>query len=433
MSQATFSLTYAGGIREGFDAEAVKAKVIEVLRLDPAQGERMFSGRPVVLRNGLGEDDALRYCARLNALGMSVALRADRDTSSPATDSAVADGGATATPSVPGDATEDMGERLLPFEFRGDGAEFFRIWIVNILLSIVTLGIYSAWAKVRTLRYFYGNTRLDGSSFEYHGDPVKILKGRLIAFALLLFYGFAGEISVWLGLFALAVLLLAMPWIVRSGLRFRNHNSSWRGVRFGFDGTLADAYKAWLMWGLFGVLSLGLLMPFAFFMQLRYSVEGGRFGTTRFLFDGTVRPVYMIFLAAAGCLFAGGLLFGFVGVFTPSLAFLFLALGYLSAYVVFRVWITNYRFEHSRLGVHRFEADYAFQSYGRLMLVNTLGVILTLGLFYPWAKVRSARYAAEHIRVIADGSLDQFIATQQTEVDATGGGVGELFDFDLGF
>ena len=57
----------------------------------------------------------------------------------------------------------------LPFEFRGNGGEYFRIWIVNLLLTIVTLGIYSAWAKVRRLRYFYGNTFLDGQSFDTTG------------------------------------------------------------------------------------------------------------------------------------------------------------------------------------------------------------------------------------------------------------------------
>jgi hypothetical protein len=33
--------------------------------------------------------------------------------------------------------------------FTGSGAEYFGIWIVNLLLTILTLGIYSAWAKVR--------------------------------------------------------------------------------------------------------------------------------------------------------------------------------------------------------------------------------------------------------------------------------------------
>src|SRR5213595_3667807 len=76
--------------------------------------------------------------------------------------------------------------RPLRFEFIGSGSEYFRIWIVNTLLTIVTLGIYSAWAKVRTMQYFYRNTRLDGASFDYHGRASAILKGRAIVFVLAL-------------------------------------------------------------------------------------------------------------------------------------------------------------------------------------------------------------------------------------------------------
>jgi uncharacterized membrane protein YjgN (DUF898 family) len=72
----------------------------------------------------------------------------------------------------------------VPFRFSGSGSEYFRIWIVNVVLSIVTLGIYSAWAKVRRKQYFYGSTRIQGASFEYLADPVKILKGRLIVVGL---------------------------------------------------------------------------------------------------------------------------------------------------------------------------------------------------------------------------------------------------------
>ena len=79
----------------------------------------------------------------------------------------------------------------LQFEFTGNAVEFFKIWIVNICLTIVTLGIYSAWAKVRTNKYFYGNTVLAGSSFEYLANPITILKGRLIAFALFVVYSVA--------------------------------------------------------------------------------------------------------------------------------------------------------------------------------------------------------------------------------------------------
>ncbi|MGU7802487.1 DUF898 family protein, partial [Escherichia coli] len=74
------------------------------------------------------------------------------------------------------------------FTFSGRGSEYFRIWIVNLLLSIVTLGIYSAWAKVRRLRYFYDNTSVAGASFDYHGNPVAILKGRILAVVLIVVY-----------------------------------------------------------------------------------------------------------------------------------------------------------------------------------------------------------------------------------------------------
>ena len=70
------------------------------------------------------------------------------------------------------------------FEFKGNASEYFRIWIVNIALTILTLGIYSAWAKVRTNRYMYANTYLNGSNFEYNADPVRILIGRIIVVTL---------------------------------------------------------------------------------------------------------------------------------------------------------------------------------------------------------------------------------------------------------
>ncbi len=75
-----------------------------------------------------------------------------------------------------------------PLHFNGNGAEYFGIWIVNLLLTIVTLGIYSAWAKVRRLQYFYRHTELAGSSFDFHGSPIRILIGRLIALAMLIAY-----------------------------------------------------------------------------------------------------------------------------------------------------------------------------------------------------------------------------------------------------
>ncbi len=74
--------------------------------------------------------------------------------------------------------------RIHHFQFHGSASEYFGIWIVNILLMIVTFGLYAPWAKVRRLRYFYGNTELIKRRFDFTGIPHKILLGRLIAIGI---------------------------------------------------------------------------------------------------------------------------------------------------------------------------------------------------------------------------------------------------------
>jgi uncharacterized membrane protein YjgN (DUF898 family) len=82
----------------------------------------------------------------------------------------------------------------------GSGLEYFAIWIVNLLLSIITLGIYSAWAKVRREQYFHRNTLLDDHPFEYTGDPLRILLGRVLALVVIGVGSALQEMSVELAL-----------------------------------------------------------------------------------------------------------------------------------------------------------------------------------------------------------------------------------------
>jgi uncharacterized protein DUF898 len=96
--------------------------------------------------------------------------------------------------------------RYEPFRFTGTGGEYFRIWIVNVMLSVVTLGIYSAWAKVRRLQYFYRHTRISSTSFDYHGKPLALLKGRILASCLFGGYYAASAISPAAGVVAFAML-----------------------------------------------------------------------------------------------------------------------------------------------------------------------------------------------------------------------------------
>jgi len=134
--------------------------------------------------------------------------------------------------------------RYQSFVFEGSGKEYFRIWIVNIALTILTLGIYSAWAKVRTNRYMYANTYLNGSNFEYNADPKRILIGRIIVVTIYaLFLLFAQQLMFFKIAAGIAlVAFIAMPWLVRQAVSFKLRNTSYRHVPFKYKGDISEFY-----------------------------------------------------------------------------------------------------------------------------------------------------------------------------------------------
>jgi len=123
-------------------------------------------------------------------------------------------------------------ERALPIRFTGSGSEYFRIWIVNLLLSIVTLSLYRPWAKVRRLKYFYGNTLVDDHALDFHGDPLKMLRGYLIVGGMAIAYSVAIRLSALAALAALGAVAVLWPALLRASMQFRLANTSWRGLRW---------------------------------------------------------------------------------------------------------------------------------------------------------------------------------------------------------
>jgi hypothetical protein len=141
-----------------------------------------------------------------------------------------------------------IGGRCPLGRFTGSGSEYFRIWIVNLLLMLVTLGFYFPYAKVRRLRYFHANTLVDGQALGFHGDPRKMMRGYVLMLVLAGLYGVAGKVSPVSGLIALLVLAGLWPALWRASLQFRLANTSWRGLRLRFDGDLPGAYSAlWVL------------------------------------------------------------------------------------------------------------------------------------------------------------------------------------------
>lgn len=443
MSDGQYAIVFSGEILEGFDSEDVKATFARLFKLSEEKLEQIFAHPKVVLSKNLSAEQASRYQQVLEKAGVRTHLQPPL--SAPAAAEVTAAESADFNPEatmVVGAAREASDEipqvqasseiRQLPFSFTGKGTEYFKIWIVNIVLTILTLGIYSAWAKVRNKQYFYGNTRLDGASFEYTAKPITILKGRLIAFALFVVYSLLNNFIPALGALLGLMFAVAFPWLAVRSLAFNAYNSAYRNVRFGFKGPMKEAIMVFLFWPSVGLLSLGLLMPLVMYKQHRFMIENSRYGTSEFSFTTGPGGYFRIMFMVIGIAIVGSLLVAGLGMLSPFLSPIAAIPLYLIIIAYATVEITNLRFNATSLDMHGFEANYELKSFALLFAGNLLGMLLTLGLFYPWAKVRLARYKAEHIGFVAHGDLEGFSAAEASKVSAIGQEVGDVFDMEIG-
>lgn len=322
------------------------------------------------------------------------------------------------------------------FVFTGNGGDYFRIWSVNLLLSVVTLGIYSAWAKVRREQYFHRNTLLEGSGFDYHASPLAILKGRLIAWGLVAVLALSQKFSPMLyGILVLASIPL-LPWLLLRSLRFRAANTSYRGLHFRHRGTYGEALTAFVGHGLLSVVTLGLWLPMWRRAMTRFAIGKLSFGTAEFVCAPPAGGYYRAYLMAgllavapvvvAGVL-AATLTGGALWFLVPPVLLLGFAL-IVRPYV--QVQMTNLAWNATTLGDCRFASSQTLASFWPLHASNVLLTVLTLGLYWPWAKVREAVYRASHTGV-SGVDLDAFVAGAAQQTAAAGEEITDAFDLEV--
>ncbi len=473
MSSPQFEVVLKG-VLAGFEEEKAKADFAALFSLDADKANRLFAAKRAVLKSGITQEIADKYIARLASIGVAASAEAiaiEEPLSlvpidnAPAADSSEPEASAPAqslhaesyqsvpepevTEAARASVVDPQQKQRHQFIFRGEGFEYFKIWIVNILLSIVTLGIYSAWAKVRNKQYFYGNTRIADATFEYTAEPLKILKGRVIAFVLYIALAGSGHISPMLSLVVSLVFLAFLPWIIVNSLKFNARHTSYRNIPFRFHGTVGGAVAVFLGWPILGILSFGLLFPFVWKKQTEYITNNHSYSAEPFRFDVHVKEYYKMLLILIGAsvvffivlaMVVGGSIFAMAGGgggFNPAMLFSMvpMMLGYiafyfaLGAYVV--VTMANIHWNNTKLHNHQFQSDWSVLSYMGLIVTNTLGILFTLGLFIPFAKIRSAAYKAQHTALIVAGDLDGFIADKLEESNSLAEGVHDLFDIDI--
>lgn len=139
-----------------------------------------------------------------------------------------------------------------PLEFSGSGGEFFRVWIVNVLLSVLTLGFYTPFARRRTAQYFYGHTLVADSPLEFTAQQRKMVVGFLLLVVLYVTFKVAADTGqdAMVGFMMLAGAALA-PYFWASAMRFRLNATRWRGVRLQFTAGWGEVYRA--SWPIFAI------------------------------------------------------------------------------------------------------------------------------------------------------------------------------------
>jgi uncharacterized membrane protein YjgN (DUF898 family) len=332
-------------------------------------------------------------------------------------------------------------------EFKGSGGEYFRIWLVNIALTLLTLGIYSAWAKVRREKYFHHNMIVDGSALDYHGKPRAILLGRLVLLLVFIFGSFAENLGSTAKSLASLLGLFVFPWLMVQSMRFRARNTSYRGIRFGFSGKYLQVLVLFLFHGCLCFLTLGLYFPVFLQKQKAFIARHLSYGNTPIGFSAGIGVFYrgLLFPLILWCLLLGGVsLIAFLAVAGGKskalVSILLYGLPMLVLLMVFmqlillpytRVVGTNLLWNHMTLGSTHFRSTQKVRSYLGISLSNWALTLLTLGLFWPLAQIRLANFRARNLFIVAPQALSEVAAGAPREAPAFGSEAMAAMDLDI--
>jgi len=133
-----------------------------------------------------------------------------------------------------------------PLRFQAQAPDYVRLWWRNMLLILLTAGLYLPWARVRSQRYLMRHTRVAGHALDYHEPPSRLLPRYGLTLCLVLGVAGAWSGSPLAGMLALSVALAVWPLLVFMSLTQRMAHISWAHRRLAFDAACQDVYRA--MW-----------------------------------------------------------------------------------------------------------------------------------------------------------------------------------------
>lgn len=303
--------------------------------------------------------------------------------------------------------------------FQGKGSDYFKVVIVNWLLTIITLGFYYPWAKAKQLAFLYNSTSFENDSFVFHGTGNEMFKGflkviLLIASAIAVF-GILLFLKVPLiGFLVFQLSLIAItPLAIHGSYRYRMSRTSWRGIRFGYRGNRKELFILFFKSLFLIIITFGIYSPW-FEIKLRnYILNHIRFGDAEFNSDAVGTDYFLLMLKGY-----------------------FLTIVTLGIYMF---WWQKELFEYfvNHTSIHKDDKCIEMTSiatgggFFKLMIVNLLIMVFTLGFGYAWVVTRTMNFVFENIKLEGDIEVDSLLQTEDNYTDAMGEDLNDFLNIDL--
>ncbi len=296
--------------------------------------------------------------------------------------------------------------------YDGKTSQVFGLWLKNIFLTIITLGIYRFWGKTEMRKYLVGRFELNGDRFEYTGRGIELFRGFLIfvpfivisSFFLFFFFGRDG-----IDFLFVVIILFIIPMAIYGALRYRLSRTTWRGVRGRLVGSAVKYAALNVGYFILTLLTFGLIVPYWDMKLYQYVAENTYFGDSKVSFNFSTKGLMKLHLLTL-------LLFPF----TLSLS----RCWYKAA--LMRHQCANVTIDGLRLRCVASGGDLALLKIGNYFIT-----IFTLGLGASWIIQRHMNFIAANISVIGDLEKIKFVQAKG-KLAMSGEGLADGLGVDVG-
>jgi len=327
---------------------------------------------------------------------------------------------------IPSVASQSTKETRSPedykIKFHGSNMQYLGLSLYNLLLTVVTLGLYYPWAKCAIRKFLWQETEIAGSRFEWHGTGKEMFRGFIKAYlilgTLLFLINFGPmflppETVLWVILFSYLLILALIPLAIHGMMRYRLSRTSFRGIHFGYRGDLKEFYKKTSLDFLFTILSFGIYGSWLQVNARKYVMKSSRFGDVSSKFN-----------ASGGDLFGLAIIQGLLTMIT---------------FYIYMPWaiINFYKFYITNTGVIQNDKTYYLKTnvtggaYFWVLIKAALLTIVTLGIASPIARLWIHKFFIESISLSGRFNFDIIKQTEKSYKDATGDDMADVLDLDF--